>query len=249
VVRIFKIKLLDDVRVNGKVLIVGLPGMGGVAYTVANYLITSLRSKLVAELYSYSYPPQLGVSDGRAYLIKAYLYETPSALLLTANAQPPTNEAQNEFCDTILEYLSRRGLSKVIATAAYVVSSVGRNRNVYIAGNDKDILEEFVKLGAQPLSSGVISGVNGAIVGWASYYDIPAAVLLAETWDAIVQLDEVDYRAAKHLLSVISRYLGVEVNLVELDGLADNIEVRVMNMIARSIKQQMEVKKGPESVM
>lgn len=244
-----RIKVLDGIRASGKALIVGLPGMGGVAYTVANYFITSLRSVLVAELYSYSYPPQLGVSSGKASLIKAYLYDTPVALILTANAQPPSNESQNEFCDRVLEFLHSNGLNKVIATAAYVVSAIGTERAVYIAGNDTSIIDEFIRLGAQALGSGVISGINGAIVGWASYYDIPAAVLLAETWDAIVQLDEIDYRAAGRLVQIVGRYLGIEVDVKELDRLASSVEERVIDAISRSIKQQVAVKKGPESVM
>lgn len=223
--------------------------MGGVAYTVANYFITSLKSKLVAELYSYSYPPQLGVSSGRANLIKAYLYDTPVALILTANAQPPSNEAQNEFCDKILEFLHARGLSKVLATAAYVVSGASRDRAVYVAGNDASLINEFAQLGAQLLNTGVISGINGAVVGWASYYDIPAAVLLAETWDAIVQLDEIDYRAARCLVQIVGKYLSVEVDVEALDRLADSIEERVLDLISKSIRQQVSVKKAPESVM
>lgn len=245
---LFKIKVLSEVKADDKVLIVGLPGMGGVAYTTANHIVNSMGGRLVAEFYTYSYPPQINISDGRANLFKAYLYETKPALVLTANAQPATPEAQNEFCDNVIGFLNRKGLRKIIATAAYVTSHVGPLRNVYVAGNDDSLINEFVKLNAQVLKGGVVSGINGAIVGWASYYDIPAVVLLAETWEAIVQVDEFDYRASKHLLDIVSKYLKSEVDTSVLDTLAEQVESKVMELITRSLKQ-FEVKKPSKDVM
>jgi len=243
-----KVRVVGGLSVDGKPLIVGLPGMGGVAYATANFFITSAKARLVAEFYHYSYPPQLGVSGGKAYLIKAYLYDAPSFLVLTANAQPSTAEAQNEFCDKVLELLKNKGVSKVISTAAYVVDQVGSVRAVYIAGNDDNLISEFLSLGAQQLSSGVVSGVNGAIVGWASYYDIPAAVLLAETWEPIVQADDIDYRAAKYLVSIISKYLGMEVDTSILDHMANQVEGKVLELMKKSFKE-LRIKKGFENVM
>ncbi len=246
--RLLKIKRVSSFDASGKSLIVGLPGMGGVAYTVANHIIASTPSKIVAELYTYSYPPQVSVNNGKTSLFKAFLYDTPLGLVMTANAQPATPEAQNEFCDRVLEFLYSKGLSKIIATAAYVVSYVDSKRNVYVTGNDERLINEFIKLDARPLKSGVVSGINGAIAGWASYYDLPAVVLLSETWEPIVQVDEFDYRAAKHLLIIIGRYLNHEIDVRTFDSMADYVEGKVMEMITRSLKQ-FEDKKVTKDVM
>ncbi|MDW7969185.1 MAG: PAC2 family protein [Sulfolobales archaeon] len=245
---LFKVKQIREFIPRGRTLIVGLPGMGGVAYTVANHVIASTQSKLVAEFYMYSYPPQVNISNGLANLFKATLHDTPLGLVLTANAQPATPEAQNEFCDHILEYLHRNGLDKVIATAAYVVANVSGRRNIYVTGNNEKLINEFLKYDAQLLQSGVVSGVNGAIVGWASYYDIPAVVLLSETWEPIVQVDEFDYRAAKHLLLLLGKYLNYDVNTEVFDSMADQVEGKVAEMISRSLKQ-FEVRKVSKDIM
>ncbi|MEM1982824.1 MAG: PAC2 family protein [Sulfolobales archaeon] len=245
---LFKVKQIYGSIPADKPLIVGLPGMGGVAYTVANHIIVSTQSKAIAEFYMYSYPPQVNVSNGFANLFKAVLYDTPLGLVLTANAQPATPEAQNEFCDRVLEFLHASGLNKVIATAAYVVTNVGIKRNIYVTGNDERLINEFLKLDAQLLKSGVVSGINGAIVGWASYYDIPAVALLSETWEPIVQVDEFDYRAAKHLLILLSRYLNYEVDTKIFDSMAEQVESKFAEMIAKSLKQ-FEVKKVSRDIM
>lgn len=244
----FKIKQLSRFEARGKPLIVGLPGMGGVAYIVTNHIIASMPSKLVAEFYMYSYPPQINISNGTASLVKAALYDTSIGLVLVANAQPAMPEAQNAFCDNLLEFLYRNGLSKVIATAAYVVSNVSSKRNVYVTGNDEKLINEFLKLDAQLLRSGVVSGINGAIVGWASYYDIPAVVLLSETWEPIVQVDEFDYRAAKYLLIILSKYLNYEIDTSTLDSTADHVESKVIEAISKSLKQ-FGIKKISKDVM
>ncbi len=243
-----KIKQVGKFESGNKPLIVGLPGMGGVAYIVTNHIIASTSSKLVAEFYMYSYPPQININNGTATLLKAVLYDTPIGLVLAANAQPTTSEAQNEFCDNILEFLCKNGLDKVIATAAYVVGNVSSKRNVYVTGNSEKLINEFLKLDVQLLKSGVVSGINGAIVGWASYYDIPAVVLLSETWESIVQVDEFDYRAAKHVLTILGKYLNYEMDTSALDSMADHVESKVIELVTKSLKQ-FGIKKVSKDIM
>ncbi len=235
-----KVKKLRDFSIDNKDLIVGLPGMGRVGYVSANHFIRAFKGSLVAEVYSSYFPPQLIVGkDGISKLFIGQLYDIGKALVFTAETQPPSSEGQNEVCDALLNFLMSNGeLRSVVAAAAFVVPQVGSIRKVFVAGNNEGIIKDLVSLGAEPLNEGVITGINGAIVGWASYYGVPAAVVLGETWAPIVELDETDYRAAKRVVEVISKYLGIESDTHYMDVAANSVEGRVVTILKRATPEK-----------
>lgn len=241
-----RVKVVADFSSKGKYLIVGLPGMGKVGYVTANYFVERFSGRLVAEIYSSHFPPQLLVGkNGISTLFIGKLYDIDSALVFTADTQPPSTEGQNEVCDALLSFLSGvggvkppkgYGLRSVVAGAAFVVPQVGGLRKVFVAGNEGSIIRSFVSLGAEPLSDGVITGINGAIVGWAKYYGVPAAVVLGETWAPIVEFDETDYRAAKRVIEVLGGFMGIRADVGYMDSLANAVEGKVINLLRRAAK-------------
>ncbi len=225
----------------GKPLVVGLPGMGRVGYIVANYLLEKLGGFEVAEVYSMFFPPQLVVGeDAIGSLFTGRIYDAGKALIFTADTQPQSPEGQNAVSRKVIEVLAKKGLTFVVAAAAYVVPHVGRERRVYVVGTKREALERFTSIGAVALRGGVISGINGIIVGWSRYYGIPGAVLLGETWAPIVEVGEADFRAAKYVVDVLGRFLGVELDLSELDDYATGVEKRIETAIARAVSRQEE---------
>ncbi len=225
----------------GKPLVVGLPGMGRVGYIVANYLLEKLGGFEVAEVYSMFFPPQLVVGeDAIGSLFTGRIYDAGRALIFTADTQPQSPEGQNAVSKKVIEILAKKGLTFVIAAAAYVVPHVGRERRVYVVGTEREALERFTSIGAIALRGGVISGINGIIVGWSKYYGIPGAVLLGETWAPIVEVGEADFRAAKYVIDILGRFLDVELDLSELDDYATSVEKRIETAIAKAVSRQEE---------
>jgi len=238
-----RIKLIKDFKSEGKPLIVGLPGMGKVGYVSANFFVKEFNGELVAEVYSTYFPAQLVVGrDGVSTLFRGKIFDIGDALVFTADTQPPSPEGQNEVCEALLSFLNgeldvkpeKPGVRAIIAAAAFVVPQVGSLRRVFVAGNKDSIVKEFVKLGAEALNEGVITGINGAIVGWASLYDIPGVVVLGETWAPIVEFDETDYRAAKRVIEVIANYLNTKVDVSYMDGLANTVEGKVLTILKQA---------------
>ncbi|MCD6324503.1 MAG: PAC2 family protein [Desulfurococcales archaeon] len=247
-----RVKKLKDFRAEDKALIVGLPGMGRVGYVAANYVLSKLGGELVAEIYSTSFPPHLIVRKGGiSELFLGKLFETDEALIFTADTQPQNPEGQNEICDALLNFLSKEGdgLRSVIATAAYVVPSISEPRKTFVVGNNSEFLEELKALGTVTLDDGVIMGINGAVIGWARYYSVKGAVLLGETWATIVEFDETDYRAAKAVVEVLRKYLGVEIDSDELEVLAQKTESRIKEALTRLTKVQMPEQKSRKEVL
>jgi predicted ATP-grasp superfamily ATP-dependent carboligase len=222
-------------------LLVGLPGMGRVGYITVNYLVEKLEGVLVGEVYSTYFPSELEVDDsGLGSLVVGRIYDIGKALVFTADSQPQSPEGQNLLSKKVAEFASRKGVRMVLAAAAYVVPTVDRARRVYVVGTDRKTVEVFTSLGAIALRGGTISGINGAIVGWSRYYNIPAAVLLGETWAPLVEVGESDFRASRSVIEVVSRFLGIQVDSTELDDFATQVEKSVAAAIAKMTSRKEE---------
>lgn len=229
---------------DGKVLLVGLPGMGRVGYVTANYLVEKLGGTLVGEVYSVFFPSQLEIDDdGLGALFTGRIYDVGRALVFTADAQPQSPEGQNLLSKRVIESLVKRGVGLVVAAAAYVVPTVEPARRVYVVGTDSKTVELFTSIGALKMRGGTISGMNGIVIGWSKYFGVPGAVLLGETWAPLVEIDEADFRAAKHVIEVLARFLGVAIEVEELNSYAAHVEQRVASAIAKVVGRREEAER------
>ncbi|MEM4543353.1 MAG: PAC2 family protein, partial [Sulfolobales archaeon] len=116
-------------------------------------------------------------------------------------------------------------------------------RRVYVVGTDQKTVEMFTSIGALKLRGGTISGMNGVIIGWSKYFGIPGVVLLGETWAPLVEVDEVDFRAAKHIIELLAKFLGISIGVEELDKYAAHVEQRVVAAMAKMMGRKEETEK------
>ncbi|MGC8975216.1 MAG: PAC2 family protein [Thermoprotei archaeon] len=233
-----KVKVLKEYESEGKHLLIGLPGMGRVGYASVNYILEKIGGELVAELYSTTFPSQLVVNKkGISTLFTGRLYEVDNFLVFTGETQPQNPDGQHEICVELLNHVVSRGKpASLIATAAYVVPEYSDARKVFVAGNDEELLAELSSLGGNILEEGVITGVNGIIVGWASYYGIKSAVMLGETWSTIVEFNEVDYRAVKSVVDLLRSYLRIRIPTEDLLSQAEIVESRIRTALSQVSK-------------
>lgn len=233
-----RVKVLKEYESGGKHVLIGLPGMGRVGYASVNYILERVDGDLVAEVYSTTFPSQLMVNKrGLSSLFVGRLYDAGDFLLFTSDTQPQSPEGQHELCVELLNHLVSRGQPEsIIATAAYVVPEFSDSRRVFVAGNDEEFIQELSRLGGSVLEDGVITGVNGVVVGWASYYGVKSAVTLGETWSAVVEFNEVDYRAVKSVVDLLKNYLRLKLNTEDLIAQATLVESRIQAAISQVSK-------------
>ncbi len=238
-----KIVVSNDVVSRDSIAIAGFPGMGFVGKTVAEYLAKVLEAKHVASIFCTGFPAHLIVKGGgTASLVKIDVYYAncngKGIFVVTGDAQPMDDASQNELSYAIVEFLKQRGVSKVIAGAAYVTEAIVSSRRVFVAGSS-NIVREFVeKVNAVPLEDGVITGMNGVIVGWAQVEGLSAACILGETWRSIVELEYVDYGAAKIVLDAINAVYGLGIDTDELGRYAVEIEKEIRKRFEMFVKRE-----------
>ncbi len=225
------IKETRQFKADGKVLIVGMPGMGRVGQTAVEEVMSVAGAELVAHVYSTYFPSQVLVErNGRVRLMKGDLYESDKAIFFIADTQPHSADGQNEVAFEVLKYLVKKEIKAVIAGAAFVMPEVSTRRRVFVAGNEDSIVEEFKRLGAEPIEEGVISGINGSIIGWAEYFGIPGATILGESWSMFVDLNAIDYRGAYVVAKTLAAYLGIEADFEHMLKRAEEVEENIRSM-------------------
>ena len=92
-------------NLKNPILICGFPGTGYVGKLAVEHLIEELNGKLIGEIFSYSFPPQLMIkSDGIAESIKnsihiAKINDKRDGIFITGDAQPITPDGNYQVSD------------------------------------------------------------------------------------------------------------------------------------------------------
>ncbi len=238
-----EIKVIEMPRLKEPVLVCGLPGSGYVAKIAVDYLIGELKAWPVATIYSYSFPPQVLIkNDGSAELTKhelSYVKDRGVDLLLyTGDAQPVNPEAEYTLSGKVLELAQELGVRRIFTLAAYITGQFVKSPKVYGTATSQALLKMLIQNGANAMSEGTITGMNGIVIGMAVLRGMEGACLLGETSGYIV-----DPKAALAVLTVLKKVLNIDVSLEALEERAKQGEV--LRNILEEIRKP-GVEKRPE---
>jgi len=201
------------------IIVEGLPGLGSVGRIVAQELIRSLKAKRIATLYSPLFPYYALVNkNGLVRLPRNEFYywwsrdEKKAIVVVTGDCQPQTSAGQYEIADLIINYARKYSATLMITVGGY--SSERKDEaNVIGAATSMDMVKRLTELEVVVNRSGIpVVGVSGLILGLSKPNEIPAMCLLGETIGYVP-----DPKAAKSVLSVLAKLLGLEVDLVGLE--------------------------------
>ena len=237
-----EINILKKPTLKDPKLVGGLPGSGYVAKLVIDHLVKEMNAELFAEIYSYSFPPQVLVKeDGTVELMKNELYYSKDKgngdlIILGGNAQAVSPEGQYELSDKALDFVKTLGVKTVYMTAAYITGEHVKKPKIFGTATDTSSLKEMEKHGVTIMNEGSITGSNGLLFGLAKHKDMTGICLLGETSGYIV-----DARAAQAVLEILSKMLNFKVDMTALENRAKETEKlikKVEDMERRSMEQQ-----------
>lgn len=213
------IKETVKVELKNPVLIEGLPGLGIVGKIAARYLIRQLKAKKFAELYSPHFPYYVVVNKrGSVRLLRGEFYFWKNEdgendlILLTGDHQAQTTEGQYEVSDRILDFAEKSGV-KTIFTMGGCRMAAKETPRVMVVSTSPELLSKASQAGAMvsPVGNPIV-GTAGLLLGLAKFRNIEALCLLGETRGYLP-----DPRAAKSVLDVLQKTLGIKFDLSGLD--------------------------------
>jgi uncharacterized protein (TIGR00162 family) len=218
-------------------LICGFPGSGYVGKLAIDHLIHELNASHLVDIYSNTFPPQIMIKpDGTVNLIKnvMFYHESPTSpslnmMFLTGDSQPSNPDAEYLLAETILEIASKFSVLHVYALAAYITGVFVQKPRVFCTASDMESLRSINTPDIAVMDGGVITGMNGLIIGLAKLKGMRGTCLLGETSGYVV-----DAKASRSILEVLTTRLGIEISMDALDARAKDTE-----MLIKTIEQQM----------
>ena len=221
-------------KLKNPMFVCGLPGSGYVGKLAVDYLIDELKAIQFASIFSSSFPPQVLIqSDGTTDLMKNTLYyckyKTNDIVLLTGDAQPVSPESEYAMAEEITKICEKLGIKTIYTLAAYITGTFSKTPKVYGTSTSLQVVNEFSKQGVFTMNSGSITGMNGLLIGVGKTKGITGICLLGETSGYVV-----DAIASKAVLEILSKMLGIKLDMTSLNKKAQDTE-----KLIRTIEEQM----------
>lgn len=216
---------LKDVRLENPIVVEGLPGVGHVGKLVAEHMVGELNAEKIIEIYSPHFPPQVLVADdGTVKLVRNEVYadKKHNLLLIIGDYQSVTNEGHYELTGVYLDIAEKYGVKRIYTLGGYGIGQLVDKPRVLGATNKPELVDEMKKYGIQFKENepgGGIIGASGLMLGLGELRGIEAVCLMGETSGYLV-----DPSSAQAVLKVLSKILGIDIDMSALEKRAKDME-------------------------
>jgi uncharacterized protein len=239
----FEVQLLKDAKATGGALVTAFPSVGMVGSIAATYIADALKMDRIAYVISQEVPPAAIVQDG----IPIYPFRVlgrDGLSIMTSEFQIPLSLA-GDLATTIIKWAQESGYSMVIGLEGLMmgqeaaVAEPEKDAKVYGVGSTQRMREVLKKAGVEQFSTGMITGVSGALLseGERSEKDIMCLLVPANAMYP-------DARGAARLVETLTRLLpNLELDVKELYQEAEKIEENVRATVERT-KELLAAKQG-----
>jgi len=225
-----KIHFKEKPSLRNPTLIAAWPGMGMLARMSADYLIQQLDAKQFAEIRSPS--SDIYFKDGMGklsqYRHRFYYWHGKQGDLIVCSGeiQPQSLSELKELANQVLDVAEEFGAKRVYTFAA-VPNPRDVKPRVFGVVNKPELGEFLREKGVQLVSGdGRITGLNGLLIGIAQQRKIEGICLLCE----IRYLDIPQPRSVQTVLNTLTKILGIEIDLSELERQAEEMEQKIEKM-------------------
>ncbi len=222
------------------VLLEGLPGIGNVGKVAVDFLVDELSAKKIATFTSNSLPNSVFVNEKNLVempVIELYHKKgkNQDILFLVGDVQPIDEPSCFMFCKEVLNVFGQYGGKEIITLGGIGLQDIPKTPKIYCTGNSKKIITKFkdgTKLSDKLYGVvGPIVGVSGLLTGMAKEKKIDAICLLAETYGHPMYLG---VKGAREILKIITKKLGLQISLAELEKEIEEIELSGINKQAET---------------
>ncbi len=243
-------------KLKNPVLLVGLPGIGNVGRLAVGYLVSHLKAKKFAELYSPHFFNFVVIHENKLHVLKNefYFWKNPKKggrdiIFLIGDTQSNTQEGHYEIAGKVLEFVSKLGVKEIISIGGFGIGKIVDNPKIYAAPSDDKIKKKYQNLDIDFNSSqriGTIIGAAGLIPGLSKLYKMSGISLLCETPGFPIHTDPT---AAEKVIRVLEKILGIEVKLEELHEKVEEMHEfvkKLEELQKEALEQQAKKKKDDE---
>ena len=237
-------------------LVAAWPGMGSVALTTVHYLKEKLKAPLFAELPSHDFFAPSGALVTNQVIQppenpsnQFYYYQSPDNMrdvIFFLGSIQPVPHREYEFAEQVLDFAESCGVRQVYSAAAAPSDMDFRDKpRVFAVPNNPESLKRLLEYNVHFMSDGNVAGLNGLLVAVARERKISGTVLLGEIPFFTAQIEFP--KAAIAILEILMKFLGVKVDLVDLEIYASEKEKEIEPLADLLVKEEEPPKDEEES--
>lgn len=212
-------------------MIVGLPDAGLVGVIATEYLIDKLGLQEFAEIYAPDIlPPISHVQDGIAKSPIRLYYNQNMVVFHSWIAIPSSTIIP--LTKMITDVAKRYGISNIISITGLPIQDRlnAEKLNAYWIANDNNIAQDLQKLGLmEKFGDGYIAGPYAPLLIEAHKNNLSNFVIVVESF-----LDLPDPEASAIALSILSKYVGFNINVDELLKEAEDIRDKIKGLMEQT---------------
>ena len=234
-----KIRLHYDIEVEKPILVAGWPGMGNVGIGAVDFLRRSVNAEPFGEIDMSEHftPEAIVVEEGIAKLpempANSFSYSRVPNLLFFMSEAQVSGPAALTLTNLIVDLAEQMEVQRIYTCAAFAVpiSYMEETRVLGVATNE-ELRDALAPHGAEILSQGMISGLNGLLLGVAGARGIESACLLATIPQYAMSLP--NPRGSRAIVQALGTILGLDVDVTGFDS-----SVSQMDSVMAQIEERM----------
>ena len=225
-------------------MVLGLPDTGLVGVISSSHLVENLGMKEVAGIDILSMMPPVAVISKGVVRPPIRIYLSDNVMAVSAETPVPP-QAVYPLAKMLVDYAMKRGIDYIVS----IVGIASPNRinlekpGIYWVASDEKARKLVEGLGIESFTNGYLVGPYALILKQAIRSRVSNLVLLA---DAYIEFP--DPEAAAEVLSVVSKLVGVEVDVKKLLEQAEMIRIKLRGLMKQT-RQAMAEMRTPSSLM
>lgn len=233
------IKFIKDAKINGAILIEGLPGVGLVGPMTVSYIIDKIGMEYIGYIESEEFPPLVSIHAGipmppvRLY----YSHEKQIVALFSEFAIPM--HIVNQLAERIYGMFKANNMQSIICIGGIPANEEAGEDTVYAIGSTKESVKDASKYGLSLITEGVSTGVGAVLLFKASVENVPDINILIPVNPAII-----NPRYAETAIKSINKILSLDIDISELEKEVKEVDTKIRSLIKKSNDTQDAHKKA-----
>jgi len=231
------VRLRARPKLNSPNMLAAWPGIGNVAIIAASYLKKKLDFKELGEVEASHFFDPIGVLV-RDNVVEAPQFPEGNDIILFIGEDQPAAKGY-ELANCILD-VGERFQVKRIYTCAAALTRIHHSEQPRVWGvaTDQAVTDDLRDYDLVQRGNLQIAGLNGLMLGVAKERDIEGVCLLGEVPTYATRIQ--NPMAALVVLKVLTRMLGVEIDLTELAQLAVEMKERMKQVAAKAMGEYID---------
>ena len=250
------IKVTETPKLKNPVLVEGLPGVGNIGRVAVGYLVSELKAKEFATLYSEWFFPFVMLHDKyKIHMLKneLYYYKGKTAkqrdmIFLVGDCQSLSPQGHYEVAEKILDFVQKLGVKEIITVGGLATGELESATNVIGSATDEAVMKRYSKYKINFNAGekvGYIVGAAGLLPAIGKEMGMDGLCLLGQTSGFPIVTDP---KGAENVLGVLIDILGIKIDMSKLEKKVEEMEdfmKKVENLQKKAITELSKTSKAP----